>query len=251
LGVVVIACAPKRIDLPNDPGTPLPDFAQIHQQVTAACGGVRSMTAELGLSGRAGDQRLRGTVHAGLVRPSSMRLEAVAAGQVFFILAASNDNAVLYRPREQQVLRNERPEAILSALTGIDLAPADLLAILTGCVVPDGGVPKAGRVHRGGLAAIDLVGATIYLQRVGGAWQLRAARRGPWRIDYPTWQGPFPSAVRMLSSQPDAPVDLTAAIGQLETAAALGAEAFTVNVPPGTDPMTLDELRRAGPFRGQ
>src|SRR5687767_12338240 len=79
------ACGPRRITLPTDPGTPLPDVAQIHAQVSAACGGVRTLTAELGLSGRAGDERLRGRIHAGFARPSSMRLEGVPplGGAVF------------------------------------------------------------------------------------------------------------------------------------------------------------------------
>jgi len=206
------------------------------------------MTAELGLSGRAGDQRLRGRVVAGFQRPYSMRLEAVAAGQVIFILAAPGENAVLYLPGERRVLRNQRPEAILAALTGVDFAPADLRAILTGCVLPDGRA-IGGRLYSNGWASIDLEAlATLYLQRTDGAWQLRAARRNGWRIDYPAWNGPFPASVRLLSDAPEAPVDLIATIAQLETNVDL-TDAFTVDVPPDADPITLDELRRSGPFR--
>jgi hypothetical protein len=45
-------------------------------------------------------------------------------------------------------------------------------------------------------------------------------------------------------------VDLTATISQLETNVDLDAAAFTVNVPAGAAPLTLDELRQAGPLRG-
>ena len=208
------------------------------------------MTAELSLSGRAGDERLRGPVHAGFARPSSMRLEAVAAGQLIFILAAPDENATLLLARESRVLRNQRPEEILGALIGVNLAPADLQAILTGCVVPDGR-PTAGRIHANGWASIDLDGgATMYLQRAGAGWQVRAARRGGWRIEYTMGEGTFPAAVRLLSEEP-ARVDLTAAISQLETNLDLEPSAFMVNIPPGAVPLTLDELRNSGPLRGR
>lgn len=208
------------------------------------------MTAVLGLSGRAGDQRLRGQVGAGFARPSSMRLEAVTAGQLIFVLAAADENATLLLARESRVLRNERPEEILAALTGVNLAPADLRAILTGCVVPDGR-PTAGRAHANGWASIDLDGgATMYLQRVETDWQIRAARRGSWRIDYAAWEGGFPTAVRLLSDE-TARVDLTASVSELEINPDLEPAAFMVNVPPDAAPLSLEELRSSGPLQGQ
>ena len=216
------------------------------------------MTAELGLTGRAGDQRLRARVIAGFERPSAMRLEAVAAGQVMFILAVPNQNATLLLPRDNQVLRNQRPEDILAALTGVNLGPADLQAILTGCVLPNARA-TGGRLYARDWASIELgspavlsakAGSTIFLQRQQGGWRLRAARRSGWRIDYPEWQGQFPASVRLLSEMQPTPVDLTATISQLDTNVDLGAEAFAVNIPPGASPVTLDELRRSGPLRG-
>src|SRR5687767_3361512 len=96
LGVVLLAsgCAARRIPIPTDPGSPLPDFAQVHAQLSAACSGVRTMTAELSLSGRAGSQTLRGRVVAGFERPDSMRLEGLAPfGAPVFILAARGNQA--------------------------------------------------------------------------------------------------------------------------------------------------------------
>src|SRR5687767_2708997 len=116
--ISAVACGPRRITLPSDPGTPLPDFAQIHAQLSSACAGVRTLTAELGLSGRAGEQRLRGRIIAGFARPSSMRLEGVPPfGAALFILAARGSAATLLLPRDSRVVRNASPEAILGALT--------------------------------------------------------------------------------------------------------------------------------------
>jgi hypothetical protein len=219
--------------------------------VSAACTGVRTLTAEIGLSGRAGDQRLRGRVVAGFERPASMRLEAVGPfARRLFTLAARDGAATLLLESESRVLRNAPPEAILGALTGVSLAPGDLQAILTGCVVPSPR-PTGGRLHGNGWASIDLdSGATLYLVQQAGQWQLRAARREGWQLEYPQWQGRFPQTVRMQSASPDVPVDVTTEISQLETNVDVDAAAFRIDVPPDARPLTLEELRRAGPLSG-
>lgn len=251
VGIFFSSCAARRVALPADPGTPLPDFEQVHAQVSAPCAAVRTMTAELGLSGRAGSQRLRGRVISGFERPGSMRLEGVAPfGAPAFILAARGDAATLLLPRDNRVVRGARAEEILDALTGVALPPSDLQAILTGCVTAQ---PRAtnGRIHRNGWASIDLEGgATIYLRR-DEAWEPVAARRGGWQIDYPSWQGGFPETVRLRSDAQRAEVDLTVDVSQRDTNIEIDAAAFAVDVPPGTREMTIDELRAAGPLRGQ
>ena len=79
-------------------------------------------------------------------------------------------------------------------------------------------------------------------------WQIRAARRAGWRIEYPAWSGSFPQSVRLQSDQPAPMVDLTATLSQIETNKNLESAAFTVNVPPEAEPITLDELRDSGPL---
>jgi hypothetical protein len=251
LGFLALAgCARPHITLPTDPGIPLPDFRAIHMQVSAACTGVRTLTAEMALSGRAGRQRLRGRVVAGFARPASMRLEGVAPfGPPAFILVASGETATLLLPRDERVLRGAKPEEILGALAGVTLGPADLQAILTGCVVP-APQPTDGRRHANGWASIDLAGgATIFLQPTsGGTWTLRAARRAGWRIEYPAWSGNLPQSVRLQSDQPALMVDLTVGLSQIETNKDLENAAFTVNVPRDAEPITLDELKESGPL---
>jgi len=251
LALVTSACAARRVTLPSDAGTPLPDFQQVHAAVSRNCAGIRTLTAELSLSGRAGGERLRGRVIAGFERPASMRLEGVAPfGPPAFILAARGQSATLFLPRDARVVRNARAEEILGALTGVTLAPADLQAILTGCVVP-GPTPTAGRVHGNGWASVDLDGgATLFLQRRQGTWELRAARRGNWQIEYTAGTGTLPASVRLMSDMP-AMVDLQAGIDQVEANIDLPAAAFEVDVPADADPLTIDELRSVGALRGQ
>src|SRR5688500_1018285 len=64
-GVSLAGCGARSAALPTDPGTPFADFAQVHAQLTEACRGVKTLTSELALAGRAGEQRLRGRVVAG------------------------------------------------------------------------------------------------------------------------------------------------------------------------------------------
>jgi hypothetical protein len=252
LCITAIACGPRRVTLPTDSGSPFPDFAAVHKQVSSACSGVRTLRSVLSLRGRVSDQRLSGTVHAGFERPASMRLEGIPPfGQPVFMLAAQGGNAVLSLPRDQRVLRGQPPQAILEALVGVNLAPADLLAILTGCVVPDP-MPTAGRLHANGWASIDLQRAgKLYLRRMSSQWELRAAQRDGWQLEYTMAQSQFPASVRLTSDSQKVPVDLTTGISQLETNVDLDPAAFRVDVPPDAKPLTIEELRESGPLRVQ
>jgi len=248
--VLATACAPNRVTLPTDAGSPLANLADVHASVSMACRGVRTFEADLGLSGHAGRTRLRGRVVAGFERPASMRLEGVAPfGPPAFILAARGGEATLLLPRDDKVLSGASPQDVLGALTGVSLAPADLHAILTGCVMPDP-APRGGRVHANGMASIDLEGgAVLYLARVNGAWQPRAAAREGWDVQYANWQGDFPRTVTLRSMANGLDVELSAAVSQLEANQPIDAAAFTVQVPASAGRITVAELREAGPLR--
>lgn len=248
--ITVAACGPRRVELPTDSGAAFPDYAKVHEQVSASCRGVRTFRAELSLRGRVAEERLSGRAVAGFERPASMRLEGLAplGGQVVFILAATGGRGELLLPRDSRVVRDQPAEAILEALIGVNLAPGDLQAILTGCVVPD---PMAigGRMHANGWASIDLQsGARLYLRR-GSQWEVRAARRSGWQFEYTIGQSRYPEAVRLVADSQKVQVDLTATISQLEANIDLPPEAFRVVVPPNTGSLTLEELRESGPLR--
>ena len=258
--IALASCAslPKPITLPSDAGTPLADFAAVHSQLSSTCAGVRTLKMEIGLSGRVGDEPLRGRVLAGFERPSSMHLQGVAPfGAPIFLLAGSAGSATLLLPREERIIRKAPPEAILGALTGVALDPADLQAVFTGCVVP---APRAtgGRLHSGGLASIDVESAdqgsprrtaTLFLSRNGSQWQLRAATRDRWQFEYTSGPGSFPQSVKLISTNPDVRVGLTATLSQVETNQAIDPSAWLVEEPKNVMPMTVEELRQAGPLR--
>jgi hypothetical protein len=250
--VLGTACAARRFTPPADLGAPLPDYADIQSTLTRACEGVRTLTAELGLAGRVGSERLRGRVVAGFMRPDAMRLEGIAPfGPPAFVLVSGSGVSTLLLPRDNAVLRGAPPDQVLDALTGVALQPADLQAVLTGCVTAS---PHAvsGRLHGNGWASITTdTGAMLYLRRERDTWQLRAARRGEWLIEYPAWQGSFPSTVRLRTDDASVPVDLSATVSQLETNVEIDSTAFAIIVPESATPVSLDQLRQSGPLRGQ
>ena len=243
-------CAPGRLQLPTGSGAPFPDFSQAFQEATASCRGVRTLSAELGISGRAGGQKLRGRVAAGIAAPAGIRLEGAAPfGPPVFILAADDARATLLLPRDNRVLTGERPAAILESLVGLDLSPADLLAILTGCVEAD---PRltGGSLYADGWAKVDLSdGAAAFLRRdAAGRWRVRAATRPPLRIEYEGDASP-PGAVRISADTGGAAAtDLRIALSQPDFNVSLGPEVFVVKVPPDAHPISLSELRQVGPM---
>jgi hypothetical protein len=250
ISLLAPACAPKTLSLPAPGGTPLPNAADLHTGITKSCSGVRTFTAELGLSGRAADQRIRGRAVVGFESPDAMRLEGLAPiGQPAFILVSRGGRATLLLPRDARVLTGANAGDILGALTGVALGPADLQAILTGCVVPSPQVVSGSEQDGWVTLALD-GGATLYLRRVRGtALELRAARRDNWQIEYADWQNGLPRTVRIISTAAPA-VDVRAQLSQLETNVDLEDAAFSVDVPRDAQPITLAELREAGPLRG-
>ena len=130
----VSACAPKAPALPSGGGAPFPDAASAYAEATSQCRGVRTLSAELALSGRAGRQKLRGRVLGGFAEPGLVRLEAPAPfGRPVFTLVVRDGMATLVLNRDRRVVRDAPPAALVEALTGVALGPDELRAAIAGC----------------------------------------------------------------------------------------------------------------------
>ena len=83
--------------LPTASGTPLADPASILTEALGHCTALRTLTAEIGLSGRAAGQRLRVRLIAGFAAPDRIRLEAVApiGGPVFILVSEGRSTTLL------------------------------------------------------------------------------------------------------------------------------------------------------------
>jgi hypothetical protein len=243
---VAAACAPPRPALPSGAGSPFPEYAAAYDEAVQDCRGARTVLAELGLSGRAGDTRLRGRINAGIAAPSEIRLEGVAPilGRSIFILVARGGDATLLLTREDRVVRDVPPAAIVEALTGVAMTPADLVAAVAGCGL-GAGSPSNGRAFGGDWAAVDVAGAVTYLRRVDGRWRVGGAVREQLTLLYDDFAR-RPAATIHLRTGTVA--DITLRVSQLEINSAIDAKAFEIDVPPDALPLTLEELRRAGPL---
>src|SRR5262245_16599802 len=99
--------------LPKVPGTAAPDGADALAAATAACRAIRTLTAEAGMSGSVGRDKVRGRLTLGVARPASARIEALAPfGAPVFIFAARDGSSTLLLPRDEKILE-DRADAVL------------------------------------------------------------------------------------------------------------------------------------------
>ena len=247
------SCAARTPPRPAGTPTPDPTAAAAFEAATASCRGFRSIEGELALSGRAGGERVRGRVLAGLESGGAVRLEAPAPfGAPFFILAGRDEKATLVLPREKRVMLQTDVSAVLERLTGLSLGADDLRLIVSGCLV-ERAAPTDGRQWPGGWQAVSVGGSDAadaatpriaYLRPVDGRPVLVAADYGPWHVDYSRHESGFPRVVRIRSGE----IDITARVEQLEVNTQINPRAWSVDVPSDADPMTLDELRSIAPL---
>lgn len=245
------SCGVPVMKLPAGPGTPVADAGPLLERAMAACRAVSTISAEVGVSGSVGGHRVRGRLLVGLAEPASLYVEAPAPfGAPAFILGASDGEATLLLPRDRRALEHGRPDAVLDAITGVPLDPAALKDTLTGCDAP-------------GTETTDVRALGDSWRLVGGA-RLRYLRRErpsePWRLvsvvtsgsdgwraDYLDFVDGLPRSVRLMSTEPKR-FDLRLELSQVDLNVELEPSTFRVSVPPGTRPITLDELRAAGPL---
>ncbi len=246
--------------LPTGPGAPVTpqDAAARLAQATTACRAVRTLTAEIAISGSAGTRRLRGRLSAGLSAPASAYLEAVASfGPPLFIFVATGNDATLILPRDNRVLEHGRPDAVLEATAGVPFAAGDLLPMLTGCTSID--APPEARGFSDLWNVVTTPEGGLYLQRAKATepWRIvanerRAANGARWRAEFSEFLDGLPRSIRVMSLDADGGLrqafDLTLVLSQLEVNTPLDADVFNAHIPVAASAITLDELRASGPL---
>jgi hypothetical protein len=252
------SCGAPLMRLPSGPGESAPDTADALAQATRECQAIRTLTAEVAVSGSANGRRVRGRLSAGVSAPASARLEAVAPfGAPIFIFVANGGDASLLLSRENRVFEHGHPDTVLEAAAGVPLSAEDLLHVLTGCS-PAGDVRDGRRTGADWRIATTATGDASYLHRESGSapWRLvavarRAAADHAWRAEYREPQNGVPRSIHIVSADADrmgAAFDLLLVLSQVETNVPLPADVFTFRVLPGASRMTLDELRQTGPL---
>ena len=246
---LLAACAPKPIALPSGAGTPYPAYADALASATTTCRDARELTAELGISGRVGRTKLRGRAIVGVVAPDRIRLEALAPfGPPVFVLAAHDGRATLLLPRDDRVLRDAAPEAIVEALAGVRIDPASLRAALSGCAL-DADAAQGATMYGTEWLAIDLGGGRLlYLRREGERWLVRGARTPAFTVTYDEMVAAAPSRITIRAGSGEVTAEVRLRVSQVDRNPQLGPEAFEIDVPADAEPITIEELREAGPL---
>ena len=257
LSLVIAGCAPAKLVLPQGPGTAYPGYSSLFDSVVSECRGVRTYEAMIAVRGRGGNRNFRGRVRAGLAAPGSVRLEGLAPfGAPGFYLVATPAEAILWLTREGRVLTDVPAGDMLAGLTGIPFGPEDLRAVLTGCLVPDP-QPMRGRSY-GEWVVVELMGGAVaYLRPTEDTYRLVAGTRDGLTIEYGSYRRNIPTMVRIFSNdlgddrQTTPSLDVTASLSQLNLNVELESGTFFLSVPADVSPMTLEDLRRAGPLRAE
>jgi outer membrane lipoprotein-sorting protein len=250
--VGLAACAPKAPILPTGTGTPFPEFKSAYDEAITACRAIRTITASMAMSGTAGTMKLRGRIDAGFEAPARARLEGRAPfGKPAFILVADGSRGTLVLPREDRVLRDAPPDQIVEALAGVRLGPDALRTLVAGCGLAVA-EPTAGRTFGNGWSAVSLPGGTTYLRKAADTdkWEVAAAASGSVTVTYADYAAGRPATIRLRAASTGANADLTVRLSDVEINTTLHPNAFEVDLPERAVPLTLDELRRAGPLGG-
>ena len=247
--LLMSACAARAPLRPTGAGAADAAAAAAFAAATRDCAGLRSLTAEIGLSGRAAGERMRGRLLAGFAAPASARLEAVAPfGPPVFILAARDDRGAVLFPRDKRALPDTAVADVLGRLTGLNLGAGELRLLLSGCLVDDARAAD-GKSFSGGWRSVSLgPRRTAYLREVAGQPLVMAADYEDWQIDYSEHLNGWPRVVRVRGAN-GMDIDITARLQQLEINTALDPKAFDVEIPAGTETITLDDLRSIAPLR--
>jgi len=250
LGLLAAACAPKPPALPTGTGVPFPEFATAYQQATHSCGAVKTMTVSMAMSGKAGGTKLRGRIDAGFAAPGRARLEGIPPfGKPVFVLVADAAKATLVLTRDDRVLRDAPADQIVEALAGVALGADDLRTVVSGCGIGD--VPSDGRTFANGWVAGASPSGMTYLRRGGAGWEVAAATRGAVTVTYDDYAAGRPATIHIRAgSQGRTTSDITLRLSDVEINAPLDPRTFQATLPDHPIPMTLDELRRAGPLGG-
>jgi hypothetical protein len=247
------SCGAPLMKIPVGPGTPASDAPAALAEAIKACRTINTFTAELAVSGSVGGRRMRGRLVAGLAAPASARLEAPAPfGAPLFTFVARGNDATVLLERDRRVLEHGRPDAVLEAMTGVSMSPAELRTTLTGCAEER---EAAGEARSLGSGWLMIPGSRrLYLRRgkPTDPWRLvvvisHDSSGAEWRAEYSDFDGGLPRSIRLASTDPSR-FNLKLALSQVETNVALGDEAFRVRIPASTAPITLAELRDAGPL---
>lgn len=235
---------------PTGPPQPAPGADAAWQQATTLCGEVGAYRGELQMTARLDGSRIpRVRLGMAIDGNDAIGLEARVVGSPVFTLGGAAGSATLWLREGNRVIRAPAAD-IIEALIGVPLAPARLLALLSGCVSTDLAIGAAERY--GDLVRIETSDAAVYLERREARWTTRAGEFGPFLVDYRRVEEGWPRALTIASRAGEVPaVSISLDVRDFTVNPVLPPALFIVSVPPGAEPASLEELRASGPLGGR
>jgi hypothetical protein len=248
---IAASCARATFVPPTDPGAPAPDAAAAWDQASAGCGDVHSFVAAARASGKVGVQRVWPvTLEIAVAAGDSIYVSATVAGNSLFVLAGTGGRASLWLRQDHRVV-TASPAEIMEAVVGVALSPGQLLGVLTGCVART--AEAANAVRHKDLIELHAPEGRLFLSQVAGQWQVRALMANAFVAELSRRPGRQPDDVWIRSAAGgslDASLHLTISDGQVN--GSIPATVFQLpNGASTASPMTIEELRAAGPWKGR
>ena len=239
------ACGAAVFRPPTGPGVPAADGSAAWDEATRTCQGAKNFKAALRVSGRAGDEGFPAiSVDAAVDDGGSIYLSATHTGQALFLLVGRSDRATLWLRKEDRAV-TDAPAAIIDRMLGVGLAPARLLAVLTGCGARDFEVRQAARL--GSLLRIETADATVFLEQQQGAWRTKAAMVDGFTVQYERDGTSVPQRIMITADPGRPPARLDIRVSEAELNGTIDPKIF---VPPAgaasATPLALEDLRRVG-----
>lgn len=251
LALASTACTRAMFVPPVGPGTPVTDAAAAWTEATTACRSARTYTGALRLSGRAGDQRLWPvSLESAVTSDNAVYLSATVAGRSIFVLAGTAQQAGLWLRADRRVV-TARPSEIVEAMIGVALEPRRWLAVLSGCVTGEAEVESAER--HGKLLTIRTRDARVHLARQGASWRTVAGEADGFVVEFGWGASQFPKEIWIWSAPGRAPAS-SLHVSVRDSAINTDVPPAIFRLPAGAAaavPMSLDELRAAGPLRAR
>lgn len=249
LAATVAACAPRStsVALPTGPGAPLAaeEARALAAAVRTPCAAAGALTADLRVAGRVDGERIRGTLQLG-VDDTAVRIEGVPPfGAPLFLLAGKAEAATLLFVRENAYVPDTPVEALIEALVGLPLTPADLHGLVAGCGVAPGAV-AGGAAYGDTWRRVDGAGGTrLWMTRgADGVPVLRVAETTGWRLDYADRAAGTAVRGTLAARGANPRTRLTFEVVDPERLPTLPPAALELVIPEQARPVSLDELRR-------
>ena len=247
--VTASSCTRALFVPPAGPGAPAPEAAAAWAEATAGCRTAQAYVAALRVSGRFGSERLWPvSIEAAVTADRSIYLGANAGGQSVFVLAGTANRATLWLRRDERVVA-AAPADIMDAIVGVSIPPDQLLAVLTGCVARSFDMTRAAR--HGRLLSVDTSDARLHLEQRDGQWRVKFAETDAFVVEFGAHDGALPKEIWMWSVRGRVPAaSLRFVVTDPEVNGQIDPAVF--QLPRGAaaaSPLTLEELRAAGPWK--